>query len=118
MGALGTPKYSQPGPDGMFQNPLALESHLGHFKYGASHTEGLINLDRVPNGSLYIALPVKHENTPTAETRAVAITDTELAAELMKAVRARRVVDLSVTLSIEHPVWWPGRGFGNHVFPG
>jgi kynurenine formamidase len=117
MGALGPPKYSLPGPSGAFQNPLALESHLGHFKHGASHTEGLMNLHLVPNASLYIALPVKHQNSPTAETRAAAITDTKLAAELMKAIRAKRVVDLSVILSMQHPVWWPGRGVGNYVFP-
>ena len=117
MGGLGEGIYSQPGPAGMFQNPLALESHLGHFKHGASHTEGLINLDLVPNGSLYIALPVKHRNSPTVETRAVAITDTKLAGELMEAVRARRVGDLSVILSMQHPVSWPGRGLGDFAFP-
>ena len=117
MGGLGIPKYSQPGPAGMFQNPLGVESHLGHFKHGASHTEGLINLHRVPNGSLYIALPVKHQNSPTVETRAAAITDEKLAKALMKAVRAHRVVDLSVILSMQHPVWWSGRGVGTFVFP-
>ncbi len=117
MGALGPAHYAAPGPEGMFENPLALESHLGHFKYGAVHTEGLINLDKTPNGSLYISLPVKHENSPTVETRAVAITNPTLASSLLEAVRARRVVDLSVTLSMQHPVWWPGRGVGRHVFP-
>ena len=117
MGGLGAPHYTPPGPEGMFENPLALESHLGHFKYGAVHTEGLINLDKTPNGSLYISLPVKHENSPTVETRAVAITNPTLASSLLEAVRARRVVDLSVTLSMQHPVWWPGRGVGRHVFP-
>ncbi|MBI3989195.1 MAG: cyclase family protein [candidate division NC10 bacterium] len=117
MGAFGPPKYSLPGPAGMFQNPLALESHLGNFKRGAIHTEGLMNLDKVPNGSLYIGLPVKHKDSPTVETRAAAITDLKLAAELMKAVRAKRVVDLSVILSMQHPVWWPGAGVGNYVFP-
>ncbi len=117
MGGLGPPKYGSPGPEGMFENPLALESHLGHFKYGAVHTEGLINLDKTPNGSLYISLPVKHENSPTVETRAVAITNPTLAARLLKAVSAKRVVDLSVTLSMTHPVWWPGRRVGRHVFP-
>ena len=117
MGALGPAHYAAPGPEGMFENPLALESHLGHFKYGAVHTEGLINLDKTPNGSLYISLPVKHENSPTVETRAVAITNLTLASSLLEAVRARRVVDLSVTLSMQHPVWWPGRGVGRHVFP-
>lgn len=117
MGALGPPQHIQAGPAGMFQNPLALESHLGHFKYGAIHTEGLMNLDKVPNGSLYIALPVKHENSPTVETRAIAITNQTLAADLLKAVKGKRVADLSVVLSMRHPVWWPGRGLGHHVFP-
>ncbi|MCY3714553.1 MAG: cyclase family protein [Gemmatimonadetes bacterium] len=117
MGGLGPPRYIASGPDGMYVNPLALESHLGHFKHGAVHTEGLINLDRTPNGSLYIALPVKHENSPTVETRAVAITNPDLAARLLEAVKSKRVVDLSVTLSMDRPVWWPGRGVGRHVFP-
>ena len=117
MGGLGTPQYTQPGPAGMFQNPLALESHLGHFKHGASHTEGLMNLDKVPDGSLYIALPVKHQNSPTVETRAIAITDLDLAADLLEAVRAKRVVDLSVPLSMQHPVWWLGRDIDGYAFP-
>ncbi len=117
MGGLGSPGYTQQGPAGMFQNPLALESHLGHFKHGASHTEGLVNLDQVPDGSLYISLPVNHRNSPTVETRAAAITDLKLAAQLAAAIRAKRVVDLSVILSMRHPVWWPGRGLGNYAFP-
>ncbi len=115
MGAFGPPRVKL--PYGLFQNPLAIESHLGHFKHGAIHTEGLMNLDKVPNGSLYIALYPKHKDSPTVETRAAAITDLRLAAELMKAVRAKRVVDLSVILSMQHPVWWPGAGVGNYVFP-
>ncbi|RMF91442.1 MAG: hypothetical protein D6736_05170 [Nitrospinota bacterium] len=117
VGAFGKPKYSLPGPAGMYQNPLALESHLGLFKHGGLDVEGLMNLHLVPNGALFIALPVKHKGSPTVETRAVAITDLKLAAELMKAVRAKRVVDLSVILSMRHPVWWTGRGVGNYVFP-
>jgi hypothetical protein len=60
MGAFGPPRYLTKGAGSSFQNPLALESHPGHFKYGAVHTEGLINLDKVPNGSLYVSLPPKH----------------------------------------------------------
>ena len=36
---------------------------------------------------------------------------------LLKAVRAHRVVDLSVLLAQEMPVWWPGAGVGNYVYP-
>lgn len=115
MGAFGAPKFSL--LYGIFQNPLAIESHLGHFKHGAIHTEGLKNLDQVPNGSFYVSLYPKHKDSPTVEDRAAAITDLKLAAELMKAVRAKRVVDLSVILSMDHPVWWPGAGVGNYVYP-
>ena len=51
---------------------------------------GLINFDKVPNGSLFITLPVKHVRSPTAETRAVAITDPQLSRELLAAVRAQQ----------------------------
>jgi kynurenine formamidase len=117
MGAFGPPRYTTKGPDSSFQNPLALESHLGHFKYGAVHTEGLINVDKVPDGSLYISLPPKHRGSATVEARSAAIIDPRLAGELLKAVRAGRVVDLSVVLSMDHPVWWPGAGVGTYVFP-
>jgi hypothetical protein len=66
----------QPVPDSQ-----AIESHLGLFKYGGIDIEGLINFDKVPNGALFIGLPVKHAHSPTAETRAVAITDPELSVQ-------------------------------------
>ena len=46
------------------------------------------------------------------ECRCVAITEPTLAAELVARARARRVVDLSVTLDEDLPVVWPGRGPG------
>ena len=49
--------------------------------------------------------------------RAVAITDPELARELIAAVRARKVVDLTVPLAMDNPVAWPGIGIGNYAFP-
>ncbi|MEO8628081.1 MAG: cyclase family protein [Betaproteobacteria bacterium] len=117
MGPFGPPRYKGSGPASMFQNPLAIEGHLGHFKYGAVHTEALMNLDKVPNGSLYITLPPKHRGAPTSESRSVAITDLKLAGELMKAVRAQRVVDLSVELAEDMPAWWPGAGVAEYVYP-
>jgi hypothetical protein len=76
-----------------------------------------MNFDSVPNGSLFVALPVKHEHSPTVETRGAAITDKQLAAELLQAVRAKKVVDLSVTNAMDLPVWWAGEGIGNYAFP-
>jgi kynurenine formamidase len=66
---------------------------------------------------LFVALPIKHEHSPTVETRGAAITDKTLAAELLQAVRAKRVVDLSVTNSMSTPVAWTGQGIGNYAFP-
>jgi kynurenine formamidase len=117
IGAFGDPDYTMRGTQGLFQNPKALESHLGLFKYGGIDVEGLMNLDLVPNGSFFITLPVKHYHSPTVETRAVAITDPELARQLNAAVKARRVVDLSVLNSMDTPVAWPGAGIGNYAFP-
>jgi kynurenine formamidase len=104
------PAERQPDAEG-------IESHLGLFKHGGIDIEGLINFDKVPNGSLFIGLPVKHVGAPTAEMRAAAITDPELARELIAAVRARKVVDLTVPLAMDNPVAWPGSGIGNYAFP-
>ena len=116
-GWAGYPEVRGGGPRACYEKTRSRWKATRSFQVRAVHTEGLINLDRTPDGSVYIALPVKHENSPTVETRAVAITNPTLASRLLEAVKAKRVVDLSVTLSMEHPVWWPGRGVGRHVFP-
>jgi kynurenine formamidase len=40
-----------------------------------------------------------------------------LAGQLIDSARNKRVVDLSVPMSNDLPVWWPGRGIGNHRQP-
>lgn len=118
IGAFGAPDLEWKGTQSYrSQTFKAIESHLGVFKHGAIDVEGLGNLDQVPNGSIFIALPVKIEDTPTVQTRAVAITDAKLAGELAKAVRAQRVVDLSVLNAEDTPVYWAGEGVGNYSFP-
>ncbi|MDF2973484.1 MAG: cyclase family protein [Microvirga sp.] len=117
IGAFGQPDYLMRGTGSLFQTPKAIESHLGLFKYGGIDIEGLINFDKVPNGALFIGLPVKHAHSPTAETRAVAITDPELSRELIAAVKARKVVDLTVVNAMDTPVAWPGVGIGTYAFP-
>ena len=107
IGAFGDPTYVMRGLDSLNQMPKALESHLGLFKYGGIDIEGLINFDQVPNGALFIGLPVKHVGSPTAEMRAVAITDPELSRELLAAVKAHNVVDLTVPFAMDNPVAWP-----------
>ena len=87
------------------------------FKHGGVDVEGLLNLGQVPDGSVIIALPVKIQNTPTVQTRAAAITDVELTAALSQAIKAQRVVDLSVVNGDDLPVYWLGAGVGNFAFP-
>ena len=118
IGAFGPPDYEWGGPQSYRTETFkAIESHLGVFKHGGVDVEGLLNLDQVPNGSVFIALPVKIQNTPTAQTRAAAITDPELAAALSQAIKAQRVVDLSVLNGDDLPVYWLGAGVGNFAFP-
>lgn len=118
IGAFGPPDYPWEGTQSYrSQTFKAIESHLGVFKHGAIDVEGLGNLDQVPNGSLLIALPVKIEDTPTAQTRAAAIVNPELAANLIEAVKARQVVDLSVLNAEDTPVYWSGAGVGTYAFP-
>jgi kynurenine formamidase len=117
IGAFGDPTYVMRGLDSLNQMPKALESHLGLFKYGGIDIEGLVNFEEVPNGALFIGLPVKHVGSPTAEMRAVAITDPELSRELLAAVKAHNVVDLTVPFAMDNPVAWPGAGIGTYAFP-
>ena len=117
IGAFGDPDYTMRGTQSFFQNPKALESHLGLFKHGGIDFEGLMNIDKVPNGAFFVALPVKHAHSPTVESRGAAIIDPELARQLNAAVKAKRVVDLSVVNAADNPVSWPGAGIGNYGFP-
>jgi kynurenine formamidase len=54
---------------------------------------------------------------PTTQTRAAAITAPQLAPALVKAVKAKKVVDLSVLNARHLPVHWGGAGVGNYAFP-
>lgn len=118
IGAFGASDYVWEGTQSYrSQTFKAIESHLGVFKHGGIDVEGLVNLDQVPNGSLFIGLPVKLHNVPTAQTRGAAITDPNLAPALVAAVKAQRVVDLSVLDAQDLPVDWAGAGVGNYAFP-
>lgn len=118
IGPFGESDYTYEGPQSYrSQTPKAIETHLGVFKHGSIDVEGLVNLDQVPNGSIFFGLPVKIQDTPTAQARAAAITDLELAEDLARAIKAQRVVDLSVLNGDRLPVYWLGEGVGNHAFP-
>ena len=89
--------------------------HFAALKYGAVLTEGATNLSQLPKtGAFYCLLSPKHKDGPYGEARAFAITDGSLPAWLIDGARHRRVADLSVTMSIDLPLTWPGDGVGRH----
>jgi kynurenine formamidase len=112
--ALGTDSPSM----GPLPGELSAASHLAGLKHGMIWTEGAVSLDKLPaTGAFYCLLGVKHVGGIGAEARAVAIVGDPLAKKLIESARARRVVDLSVPLAEELPVWWPGAGVGRHRQP-
>lgn len=93
---------------------LAEPTHYAGLKYGMIWTEGATGLDQLPEtGAFYCMLPLKHSDGLYAECRALGIAEQPLAGQLIAAARQKHVVDLSVRLSPDDPVTWPGPGMGN-----
>jgi len=109
---LGTDSPSMgPIPD------LVAATHTAGLKHGMVWTEAATGLGHLPaTGAFYCMMGPKHAEGPGSEARAFAIVG-QLADWLIQAARKRNVVDLSVVLSDNLPVWWPGRGAGNHRHP-
>jgi kynurenine formamidase len=111
---LGTDSPSM----GPLPGELAAASHLAGLKHGMIWTEGATGLGRLPaTGAFCCTVGVKHAGGVGAEARAFAVVGNPLARRLIEAARHRRVLDLSVTLVEDLPVWWPGRGVGRHRQP-
>jgi kynurenine formamidase len=110
--ALATDSASMgPIPD------LAEPTHLAGLKYGMVWTESGTGFDQLPDtGAFYCLLTPKHADGPYAEARAIAIVG-EAAPRLIESAKNKRAVDLSVLLSTEYPVTWPGRGAGRNRVP-
>lgn len=108
--ALATDSASMgPLPD------LAEPTHLAGLKYGMIWTESGTAFAELPaTGAFYCLLAPKHADGAYSEGRALAVVGDPLARRLIESARKKQVVDLSVTLSTELPVTWPGRGAGNH----
>ncbi len=122
MEYLASRKVMTAGTDSPSMGPLPGElgaaTHLAGLKHGMIWTEGATGLGKLPaTGAFYCTFGVKHAGGVGAEGRAFAIVGDPLAKRLIEAARAKRVVDLSVTLSEDLPVWWPGRGVGRHRQP-
>jgi kynurenine formamidase len=110
---LGTDSASMgPIPD------LAEPTHFAGLKYGMVWTESATGLDQLPTtGAFYCMLPLKHADGLYTECRAVGVVGEPLAGRLIESARNKRVADLSVTLSTDYPMTWPGPGAGNHRQP-
>ena len=109
------------GTDSTSMGPLpnlAEPTHYAGLKHGMIWTESGTGFGQLPvTGAFYCMLGPKHAGDPYSEGRAFAIVGNPLAARLNAAARAKKVVDLSVTLADDLPSSWPGRGTGNHRQP-
>ncbi len=111
--ALGTDSASMgPLPD------LAEPTHLAGLKHGMIWTESATGLGQLPpTGAFYCILAPKHADGMYSEGRALAVVGDPLASKLIDLARKKQVADLSITMSTDMPVTWPGSGAGNHRQP-
>jgi len=118
MEFLASRKVMHIGTDSPSMGPipdLAEPTHYAALKYGAVFTEGATGLGHLPStGAFYCMMGPKHEGGPYGEGRAFAIVGDPLAGRLIESARRKRVVDLTVVLSIDMPLTWPGEGVGRH----
>lgn len=97
---------------------LAEPTHFAGLKHGMCWTESATGLSKLPvTGAFYCMLPLKHADGLYTECRAVGVVGQPLAGRLIESARNKRVVDLSVTLSSDYPMTWPGAGVGHHCQP-
>ncbi|MGH7135269.1 MAG: cyclase family protein [Pirellulales bacterium] len=97
---------------------LAEPTHYAGLKYGMIWTESSTALEQLPEtGAFYCMLPLKHAEARYAECRALGVVGQPLAGRLIDSARNKRVADLSVAMSPDYPLTWPGRGAGNHRQP-
>jgi kynurenine formamidase len=120
MDYLGSRKVLTLGCDSPSMGPipdLAEPTHLAGLKYGMIWTEGTTGLGQLPaTGAFYCCVGPKHAGGPYSEARAFAVTG-PLAKGLIASARKKNVVDLSVVLSNDLPVWWPGAAAGESRHP-
>lgn len=110
---LGTDSTSMgPLPD------LAEPTHYAGLRHGMIWTESATGLGGLPTtGAFYCMIGPRYEGGPYSEGRAFAVVGNPLAQRLIESARKKNALDLSVVLSEDLPVTWPGRGVGNHRQP-
>ena len=122
MEYLGTRKVMTLGTDspsiGPLPIPVAQATHAAGLKYGMIWTEAATGLGNLPpTGSFYCTVGLKHAQGVGSLARAFAIVGDPLAKWLIESARRKDVVDLSVLIADDLPVWWPGAGVGRHRYP-
>jgi kynurenine formamidase len=109
------------GTDSMSMGPLpdlAEPTHYAGLKHGMIWTESNIGLGALPpTGAFTCILSPKYAGGRYSECRALAVIGDPLARLLIDSARKKNVVDLSVVLSEDLPITWPGKGVGNHRQP-
>src|SRR6185436_19363448 len=84
---------------------LAEPTHFAGLKHGMIWTESAAGLGQLPaTGAFYCCIGPKHVGGAYSEGRAFAVVG-PLAKRLIEAARQKKVVDLSVELSGDLPVW-------------
>ncbi len=121
MDYLGSRKVMTIGLDSPSMGPIpdfANISHSAGLQHGMVWTEGATNLGELPTtGAFYCMIGPKTTRGVGSSVRAFAIVGDPLAKWLIDSARNRSVVDLSVTVHEDLPVWWPGRGVGDGRYP-
>lgn len=120
MEYLATRQVMTVGCDSPSMGPipdLAEPTHIAGLKHGMIWTEGAIGLGQLPaTGAFYCAIGPKHTGGAYTEARAFAITGSS-AKRLIESARKKNVVDLSLAMTPDLPVWWPGAGAGENRHP-
>jgi kynurenine formamidase len=121
MEYLASRKVMTLGTDSTSMGPLpdlAEPTHYAGLKHGMIWTESATGLGALPaTGAFYCMLGPKYEGAPYTEGRAFAVVGDPLAKQLIDSARKKHAVDLSVVLSEDLPLTWPGRGAGRHRQP-
>ncbi len=95
---------------------LAVATHQAGGVFGMIWIECGANFKSLPStGAFYALLPAKHAGGSGGEARVLAITEPKLAKRLIADARAKRVLDVSVTLEENLPVTWQGHAPGGEA---
>jgi kynurenine formamidase len=95
---------------------LAVATHQAGGKHGMIWMECGTRLGSLPTtGSAFVLLPAKHKGGSGNEIRAIGIKDEPVAKRLISSAKAKRIVDLSVTMDDDLPVTWSGHRPGEEA---